>query len=173
MSSNQNRPEIIPKIGGNHSQAIVWRFNRELYRFMGGRCRECGKKHFPMRFNCGYCGSTDLEEVPLTPMGKVLFGEFGVNGTASGYEDAEPNLFVTVELEDGFLVDGAVVDVPLEIARKEVGYPTGWEFWDGLKGKRARMVFRRYRKLDNGNLSYGYRFKIIDPPWGVEAGTTT
>jgi len=165
MSSNQNRPEIIPKMGGNHSQTVVWRFNKELYRFVGSKCKDCGKKHYPIRFTCGYCGSSDLEEARLSPTGKVLFGEFGINGTARGYEDAEPNLFITVELDDGLLVDGPVVDVPPEMARKQVGYPTGWEFWDSLKGRRARMVFRRHRKLDNGNLAYGYRFKIEDPPW--------
>ncbi len=165
MPKNQNIPEIIPKIGGSHSQTVIWRFNKELYRFVGTRCKQCGAKHFPARFNCGYCGSSDLEEIRLSPFGKVLFAEFGILGTASGYEDTEPNLVATVELDDGILVDAPLVDLPPELARKEVGYPTGWEFWDSLKGRRARMVFRRHRKLDNGNLAYGYRFKMIDPPW--------
>ena len=165
MPKNQNMPEIIPKIGDRHSQTVIWRFNKELYRFIGSRCRNCGRKHFPTRFTCGYCGSSDLEDFRLSPSGKILFAEFSINGTARGYEDTEPNLIATVELDDGILVDGAIVDLPLEIGRKEVGYPTGWEFWDSLAGKRVNMVFRRHRKLDNGNLAYGYKFKIENPPW--------
>lgn len=165
MPKNQNIPEVISKIGDRHSQVVVWRYNKELYRLVGSRCKSCGKKHFPTRFTCGYCGSSDLEDIPLKPFGKIHFAEFSVNGTVRGYDDAEPCLNATVELDDGMLVDGPVVDIPLEIARKEVGYSTGWEFWDSLKGKRVQVVFRRHRKLDNGNLAYGYRFKIQDPPW--------
>ena len=96
----------------------VWDKILDRYYFVGSKCKDCGKKHYPIRFTCGYCGSSNLEEARLSPTGKVLFGEFGINGTARGYEDAEPNLFVTVELDDGLLVDGPVVDVPPSVVAK-------------------------------------------------------
>ena len=165
MTSNQNKPEAIPKIGDRHSQTVIWRYNKELYRFAGSRCRKCGKKHFPLRWMCDDCGSKDLEEIRVSHFGKLVLAEFSVYGTARGYEDAEPYLIASVELDDGIFVEGPIVDFPPEIGRKEVGTPEGWEFWDSLKGRRVRMVFRRHRKLDNGNLAYGYRFKIENPPW--------
>lgn len=168
MSSNQNIPELIPKMGGIHSQTVVWRHNKELYQFIGSKCKKCGKSHFPAVFTCGYCGSNDLEAASLKPTGKVLSSEFSVIGAAQGYEDTEPTLYVTVKLDDGILVDGPVVDLPPEIARKQAGCQSGWAFWDSLKDKRVRMVFRRHRKLDNGNIAYGFRFKIEDPPWSLE-----
>ena len=166
MPKNQNRPEPIVKIGDRHSQTLLWRYNKELYRFIASRCRQCGKVQFPRRQVCAYCSSKDLEETTLSHFGKIIFAELSVYGAMRGFEDLQPQVIATIQLEDnGPLVDGEIVDVPLNLTR-EAANAKGWDFWDNLKGKRVRMVFRRMRKVDNGNLAYGYKFKIENPPWG-------
>jgi len=165
MPKNLNKPEAIPKIGDRHSQTIVWRYNKDFYRFIGSECVQCGNIQFPRRWICAFCGSREIKEKRLKPTGIIKESQFGVYGVVRGLEDQQPQLFATVELDDGPWIDGEIVDVPPDMARREVSNSRGWEFFDSLKGKRVRIVLRRARKLDNGNLAYLYKFKVLDPPW--------
>src|SRR5438105_2909410 len=36
-------------------------------RLVGGRCRSCGRHHFPRADTCPYCSGQDVEEVFLSP----------------------------------------------------------------------------------------------------------
>lgn len=127
---------------------------------------QCNKKHFPRCWVCAYCGSRKLEDVELSQTGKIVYAQIGQRyGDARGYEDIRPRLLATIELDDGPLLEAGIVDVPVVLLRSEILEPTGDKFQDSLTGRRVTMVFRRYRKFDNGNLSYGFAFTMDNPPW--------
>ncbi|MCE4625395.1 MAG: Zn-ribbon domain-containing OB-fold protein [Desulfurococcales archaeon] len=49
-----------------------WRNRIPRYRLVGAKCKVCGRIHYPPREACPYCGSRDLEIVPLPRRGKLL-----------------------------------------------------------------------------------------------------
>jgi len=82
-----------------------------------------------------------------------------MHGGVRGYDDMDLRVFAEIELEDGPYVTAEIIDIPRSDLKHALDNP-GWEFWDSLVGKKVRMVVRRLRKLDNGNISYGYKFVI-------------
>lgn len=163
MGSDLNRPERALRLGDSHSQAIIWRKKPELYRLVGSKCHGCGKKHFPRRLVCAYCGSRDLADVQLSHRGRIVSAQFWSAGVEPlrGYEDMLPQVFAIIELEDGVLLEAEIIDLPSLSLKEEFLMPGPNGFLEGLNGREVRMVFRRMRKFDNGNLTYGYKF-IVD-----------
>jgi len=164
MTSNMNIPEPLPKLGGLHSITTTWRFKPEFYRLVGSICRNCGVKHFPRRQVCSACGSRELPDVELSHTGKIRHIAWGhLRGMVKGYEDMAPQIFCSIELDDGPVLEAEVINIPHQLRRKEFINPNGWKFVDSLAGKKVRMVFRRLRKLDNGIITYGYKFVMENP----------
>lgn len=61
------------KLGLTPVSPFLQRSYRELYNFVGAKCKKCGYINFPpsLRILCIRCGSTDLEKVKLSKKGKV------------------------------------------------------------------------------------------------------
>jgi uncharacterized OB-fold protein len=161
MSSITNIPEPITKLGGSHSIAYMWRIKPENYHLIGSQCEKCGKKIFPRAFHvCSYCTSRDVRDIQLAHTGTIVHGCF-TRGGVQGFEDVFPLIFATVKLDDdGPWVEGELVNISQPYKIENVIEPSGYELWDELKGKRVRMVVRRLKRLDNGALSYGYKFYL-------------
>ncbi len=77
-----------------------------------------------------------------------------------GYEDLLPQVFALIELSDGVKLEAEIIDIPQELLRQELFEPGPEGLLEALAGNRVRMVFRRMRKFDNGNLTYGYKFVL-------------
>jgi len=61
------------KLGLPPVSPFLQRSYRELYNFLGAKCKECGYINFPpsLRVLCIKCGSTNLENVKLSKKGKI------------------------------------------------------------------------------------------------------
>ena len=153
--------EETPKYGGKHSFTVLWRFNPEWYRLIGSRCKQCGTVHYPRKMVCVYpCTSHDMEETQLSHTGNIVYGGFAPRATGTGgYVDAQPQFFTTVKLDNGPHVMGELVNLPLDFVRRVIFNPREKET---IYGKKVRMVLRRFRKHDNGDITYGHKFELLD-----------
>lgn len=164
MPSNVNLPEPIPKLGGPHSFAIVWRFNPEFYRLIGSRCKKCGHKYYPRRHVCPRCHSRQLEDVQLSHTGVIRNAMYAYQyGQATlGYEGMPPRVFGLIKLDDGPMLEGEITNLSPAFVKKDLLEETERVLRRLLIGKRVKAVLRRYRKLDNGNISYGLKWVTVD-----------
>jgi uncharacterized OB-fold protein len=72
-------------------------------RLLAGRCRACGKTHFPRGPLCPYCGADEPAESRVGPAGRLkLFT--AVLAKPPGYRGEVPYGFGVVELEGGLEV---------------------------------------------------------------------
>lgn len=160
MSSQNNIPEPMPKLGGRHSVARTWRIKPENYRLTGTVCNACGKKTFPRTaLVCPTCMSRDVRDVELAPTGTIMHGLFARPGV-QGYEDQQPMMYATIKTDDGAYVEGEIVNVSLDVRLTEFRKKSGYGYYDMLSGKRVRAVIRRLRKSDCGYLEYGYKWLL-------------
>ena len=153
--------EETPKFGYKHSFSVLWRCNPEWYRLIGTRCKKCGTLHYPRKAVCVYpCTSSDMEDVALSHTGIIEF--CGLNPRANGtmgYSDVQPQFFATVKLDSGPHVVGELTNVPLDFVKKVI--MSGRER-EKIFGKKVRMVMRRFRKHDNGDITYGHKFELVE-----------
>ncbi len=151
--------EEITRFGGKHSFSMLWRFNPEWYGLIGSRCKKCGTLHYPRKAVCVYpCNSHELEDVPLSHTGRVRHA--GLNRRATeGYGDIQPQVFATIKLDEGPHLVGEIVNLPLSFVRDSC---LNQSLIGKLAGARVRMVIRRFRKHDNGDITYGHKFELLD-----------
>ena len=72
-------------------------------RLVAGRCRECGRTHFPLGPLCPYCGVDEPSESHVGPTARLkLFT--AVLAKPPGYRGEVPYGFGVVELEGGLEV---------------------------------------------------------------------
>jgi len=153
--------EEIPKFGGKHSFSVLWRFNPEWYRLIGSKCKECGTVHYPRKAVCVYpCASHDMEDVQLSHTGIIEYCGLSPRATGTdGYVDVQPQFFATVKLDNGPHMAGELVNVPLDFVKKVIMKGSERE---KLFGQKVRMTLRRFRKHDNGDITYGHKFELIE-----------
>ncbi len=150
--------EEIPKFGGKHSFSVLWRFNPEWYRLIGSRCKKCGMIHYPRKSVCvNPCQSHELEDVQLSDTGTIVYGGFVTRGTW-GYRDVQPQVFATIKLDNGPHLHAELVNLPLDFVRK---IALNTKERERLYGAKVRMVMRRFRKHDNGDITYGHKFEVV------------
>ncbi len=150
--------EEVPRLTGKHSFTMLWRFNPEWYGLIGSKCKKCGTVHYPRRLVCMYpCDSQDLEDVQLSHTGEICFGGLTSRGT-EGYADVQPQVFAAIKLDDGPHLSAEIINLPLSFIRK---CALDKKEWGKLEGARVRMVIRRFRKHDNGDITYGHKFEVI------------
>jgi len=70
---------------------------------VGGRCRVCGRHHFPLFSTCPWCSAEDVEEAALSATG-TLWGWTAVTAAPPGYRGEVPFGFGVVELPEGLRV---------------------------------------------------------------------
>ena len=151
--------EEVPKFGGKHSFTMLWRFNPEWYGLIGSRCKKCGTLHYPRKAVCVYpCDSHDMEDVPLSHTGRICYSGLNTRGT-EGYGDVQPQVFATIKLDDGPHLVAEIVNLPFSLMRKSALDP---KEMGKLAGAKVRMVIRRFRKHDNGDITYGHKFELVE-----------
>ena len=70
---------------------------------LGGRCRSCGRPHFPRLATCPYCSADDIAGARFTGPG-TLWAWTAVTAAPPGYRGDVPFGFGVVELPDGLRV---------------------------------------------------------------------
>jgi len=128
------------------SPAQVWRNRIPRYRLLGRECRSCGRRHYPPRPACPYCGSRDLVDVALPRTGRVETYTI-IYSVMEGFRDRAPHIVALVRLDDGTLVLAPLTDVePDEVET----------------GMRVEAVYRRIRADgDHGLIGYGVSFRPV------------
>ncbi len=130
----------------NISPAVLWRTRVPRYRLVGLECKRCGKRHYPPRPACPYCGSRDLVEVVLPRTGVVETYSV-VYSVPDGYRRATPLVTAIVRLDDGTRVAASLTDVSPEEVRT---------------GMRVEAVFRKLREdQEHGLIEYGLKFRPV------------
>jgi len=123
---------------------LFWRFNPEIFRLMGVKCKDCNHITYPRRKICPVCGSLNIEEYKLSRKGTVH--TFCINWVLPpGLEPPVP--LVLVDLEGGGRYQGIIaeVDDPGQIKI----------------GDKVEMVLRKV-DTDRGINVYGYKFKLAE-----------
>ena len=123
---------------------IFWRFNPEVYRLIGIKCKDCGHVSYPRSLICHECGSQNLEEYKLSKKGTVH--TFCVNW-APPPQFEPPITPVIVDLEGG----GRYLGLMTEVAQPE----------DVKISAKVEMVLRKLM-TDRGLNIYGYKFRLVE-----------
>ena len=74
-----------------------------------------------------------------------------------GYRDIQPQVFATIKLDDGPHLVAEIVNLPLSFIRKS---SCDRKEMRKLEGSKVRMVIRRFRKHNNGDITYGHKFEL-------------
>ncbi len=82
-------------------------------KLMGGKCKKCGKIHFPPRPLCNNCFSKDFEWIELPKDGKLLTYTI-IHIAPPQFQTLAPYAMGIVQLDNGLKVPGMIKDVPLE-----------------------------------------------------------
>ena len=82
-------------------------------KLMGGKCKKCGKIHFPPRPLCDVCFSKEFEWVEIPTNGKLLTYTI-IHVAPAQFQAMAPYAEGIVQLENGVKVPGMIKEVPLE-----------------------------------------------------------
>ncbi len=123
---------------------LFWRFNPEVYRLIGIKCKDCGHISYPRTRICHECGSLNLEEYKFSKKGTVH--TYCVNWAPP--PTFEPPITpVIVDLEGGGRYQGLMT---------ETSTPE-----DIKVGSKVEMVLRKMT-TDRGLNVYGYKFRLVE-----------
>lgn len=78
-------------------------------QLLGGRCRDCGRPHFPRQEDCPYCSSGALDDARFGGPGR-LWVHTAVTAAPPGYRAEVPYGFGVVELPVGLRVVGRLTE---------------------------------------------------------------
>lgn len=87
---------------------------------MGGKCRKCGKLHFPPRPLCDSCFSNEFGWVEVSPKGKLLTYTV-IHIAPTQFQQMAPYAVGIVQLENGVRIPGMIRDTPMD--QIKVGTP--------------------------------------------------
>jgi len=133
------------RVLGEWSSARVWRSRVYRYRLIAGRCRSCGRAHYPPANACPYCSSRDLDEVELPRVGRLI--SYSVV-YATPFEDRDRSPVVIG------LIDLGIARLVAEVVDVKPG--------DLRVGDRVEAVFRRIAVDGNtGLIVYGIKFRPV------------
>ena len=123
---------------------VFWRFNAEVFRLIGIRCRKCGHISYPRTKICHECGSLDLQEFQLSRTGTIH--TFCINWAPP--PNFEPPIIpVAVDLDGG----GRYLGIMTEASTPE----------EIKVGAKVEMVLRKMI-TDRGLNVYGYKFRLVE-----------
>ncbi|MBN1540379.1 MAG: Zn-ribbon domain-containing OB-fold protein [Candidatus Thermoplasmatota archaeon] len=128
--------------------ARYWRQQDQRYNLRGARCTICGNVFFPSRMMCPVCHRRSLgkmEKYHFIGSGKVASFTI-VHDPAPGYRSQVPYILAVIELDEGDMILGQIVDCP----PSDVGI-----------GSEVEMVFRKLSEEGrSGTIQYGYKFRL-------------
>jgi uncharacterized OB-fold protein len=94
-------------------------------KLMGGKCRKCGKIHFPPRPLCDSCFSKDFEWVEISKKGKLVTYTV-IHVAPMQFQSIAPYAVGIVELENGLKIPGIIREASLE--QLKIGMPLTMTF---------------------------------------------
>ena len=124
-----------------------WRERVSRYRLVGVECLDCGRKTYPPRPVCPYCGSRNTRLVELPKKGELVSYTV-IYSVPEGFEHSSPVVYGSVKLDNGVLVEGQITNV--EPSKLRVG----------LRVEATLRVIRR--DGEHGIIEYGLKFRPAD-----------
>jgi len=104
----------------------------QLYKFMsqgklmGGKCKKCGKVHFPPRPLCEDCLSKEFEWTEISPKGKLLTYTV-IHVAPAQFQSIAPYAVGIVQLEKGVKIPGMIKNVAPEQLKIGMELTMGFE----------------------------------------------
>lgn len=98
----------------------------QLYKYMiqgklmGGKCRKCGKIHFPPRPMCNGCFSKEFEWIEIPKKGKLLTYTV-IHIAPAQFQAMAPYAMGIVQMENGLKIPGMIKETPLD--QIKIGMP--------------------------------------------------
>ena len=102
-----------------------WREIPQRYRLEAGKCKKCGKIHFPPRMVCVKCGNKEFKTVTLQTEGKVETYTV-IHVAPSQFTQQVPYALGVVKLKDGVSILAQITDC--EPDELKIGMPVKIEF---------------------------------------------
>jgi len=119
-----------------------WREMPQRYRLEAGKCKKCGKIHFPPRVICNGCRSKEFETVKLSREGKLITYTI-IHVGPSQFVAQVPYAIGVVELKEGVKILSQITDCDLT------------KLSTGMK---LKIEFRKIQQEgDAGIICYGYK----------------
>jgi len=119
-----------------------WREIPQRYRLEAGKCKGCGKLHFPPRLVCNGCQGREFETVRLSDEGKIHTYTV-IHTPSSQFKDLAPFALAVVELDGGAKITCQVADCDIEKVAID---------------QRVKIEFRKIQQQGHsGVLCYGYK----------------
>jgi uncharacterized OB-fold protein len=115
----------------------------QLFKFinegqlMAGKCKKCGKIHFPPRQLCNECLSTEFEWTQIPTQGKLLTYTI-IHVAPTQFQTMAPYGIGIIELDDGVRIPGMIknasldkitVGMPLRIILESCNGTGQWPQW--------------------------------------------
>lgn len=118
----------------------------EQTRLIGSRCLSCGELFFPKKeiALCGYCQSSELEEVELSRKGKVYSYSVVTQRPPVYYKGEVPYALGFVELPEGIRIETLFTGCD----------PDSW-----CVGMDVEMVMEKLHEDEDGNEVMAYKFR--------------
>jgi uncharacterized OB-fold protein len=82
-------------------------------KLVGGKCKKCGKVHFPPRPLCDDCLSKEFEWIDISPRGKLLTYTV-IHVAPAQFQSIAPYAVGIVQLEKGVKIPGMIKNVAPE-----------------------------------------------------------
>ncbi|MFC1850475.1 Zn-ribbon domain-containing OB-fold protein [candidate division CSSED10-310 bacterium] len=123
-----------------------WREIPQRYRLEAGRCKKCGKLHYPPRLICDACKSRDFETDTLSDEGTILTYTV-IHTPPSQFKDQAPYAIAIIETDNGARTTLQIADTNVE---------------ELAIGKRVKLQFRKIQEEgDSGIICYGNKAVIV------------
>ena len=124
---------------------LYWRLQSSKYRMVGSVCRKCSTHYFPPKPLCPTCRRKGkVEAMKFSGKGKVVTYTI-IRAAPEGYEKQVPYAIGVIEMDEGPMIAGQVVDDIKELK----------------SGARVRTVFRKiYEDGEGGVIHYGLKWVI-------------
>ncbi len=103
------------------TQFTIEQFSKHIGqgKMIGGKCRKCGKIHFPPRPLCDECFSEKFDWIEISPKGKLLTYTI-IHVAAQPFQPMVPYAVGIVEFEHGLKIPGIIKDVAPENIKIEM-----------------------------------------------------
>ncbi len=112
---------------------------------IGSKCQHCGEAFFPAQMACGFCSSTDMEEVTFSRRGTLDYYTCSRYPTP-GYMGALPLCIGFIRLPEGTKIIAPLTDENIESLEM---------------GMEMEMVVRPVATDDEGNDLIGFAFRPV------------
>jgi uncharacterized OB-fold protein len=105
--------------------AKAWRTYPQVYRLEAGRCKKCGKIHYPPRLICHACKGREFEIFNMKRTGKVVTHTV-IRTPSDDFTGQAPFAVGIIQIDDGCRITTQIMDVDFDEIK--IGMPVKLEF---------------------------------------------